>query len=615
MGRENQLICTRRSDSSIYDCRRASEKGSERSKSKGTKIKSRAYRFARAVDSVISPKNQQKAVYYSQYGLLLNPVTALAGCDSFGPGIKERDGGQEDGRIKDIRSVDTTHCSIDNAPQLKGKMTISPDQTYPYSKGQKVYFACLLSEIVFCDGTNAKQDPARLNGILISPSGIKSSLIKNSHSIFTAYNLFESGKKQYTLEFWDSNFGNGAMKSKVSIIVDVRQSPDAGVPDATIPDSIKPDTNPYYCRKIEWTVVDSKTGPGESMAMDNLGNMYITVSDSSGVTWVNSFDSSGHLIGHKSTGMNIMMQSGGLSVDKSQNLIITGTIYNGPKLNLDILTAKFDKNLTLKWKDVFDGKQNQLNDYDQGFASAVDTSGNIYVTGYVNDDNSGYDAWVRKFDTNGKILWSNTLGLTSSNDFGYGIALDASGKKVYVVGEVSTSAQGSDILLGQLAASTGKTLLSTPVTYNNTTINGNDMANAVAVDGSGNAYVVGTETVSSNNKDNVLLKFDSSGKLVGKTALMSISGYGNNDEVNSVKLDSSGNIYVAGSVATLTTSFFVESLYPSLKLRWIDYDQSHRFGKAIVSDSKGNITVTGGGSQTSTSSPFLLRQYSQKNCP
>jgi len=84
-------------------------------------------------------------------------------------------------------------------------------------------------------------------------------------------------------------------------------------------------------------------------------------------------------------------------------------------------------------------------------AVAVDHLGNTYITGNFAGSvdfgggpltNAGiYDVFLAKFDINGNHLWSRSFGSTSS-DYGYSIAVDASGN-VFLAGRF-----GADINFG-----------------------------------------------------------------------------------------------------------------------------------------------------------------------
>src|SRR5436309_965995 len=88
--------------------------------------------------------------------------------------------------------------------------------------------------------------------------------------------------------------------------------------------------------------------------------------------------------------------------------------------------------------------------FDEGFGIAVDTSGNTYVTGDTDSNNfpktagafqpnlhGDFDAFVTKLNPTGSALVYSTYLGGSSNDFGGGIAVDASGN-AYVAGATAS---------------------------------------------------------------------------------------------------------------------------------------------------------------------------------
>ena len=93
----------------------------------------------------------------------------------------------------------------------------------------------------------------------------------------------------------------------------------------------------------------------------------------------------------------------------------------------------------------------QASETTYAMGTAMDSSGNVYVTGYTNTcgvslvgvsggqtkTTTNQDAYVAKYDTNGVLQWGQILGGTG-NEYGYGIASDANGN-VYVTGDTQTS--------------------------------------------------------------------------------------------------------------------------------------------------------------------------------
>jgi len=80
---------------------------------------------------------------------------------------------------------------------------------------------------------------------------------------------------------------------------------------------------------------------------------------------------------------------------------------------------------------------------DNGYAIAVDSSGNVYVAGYSSESwgtpvrafsGGSYDGFVAKLDSSGNLLWNTFLG-SNGADIVFSIAVDSSGSNVYASGE------------------------------------------------------------------------------------------------------------------------------------------------------------------------------------
>ena len=76
---------------------------------------------------------------------------------------------------------------------------------------------------------------------------------------------------------------------------------------------------------------------------------------------------------------------------------------------------------------------------DVGRGIAVDVNGNVYVTGQANTTTAAY-VFIAKYDTTGVIQWKRSLDTASQPDVGYGIAVDGSGN-VYVTGQASQTTE------------------------------------------------------------------------------------------------------------------------------------------------------------------------------
>lgn len=95
-----------------------------------------------------------------------------------------------------------------------------------------------------------------------------------------------------------------------------------------------------------------------------------------------------------------------LAIDKSGNLLITGSRYNNsPNLNPSFLTLKYDSSGVLKWARTF-GNSDSVNALVDG---AFDNKGNEYVLGYLNL----YAYCTIKYNANGDLIWSKIYSSTN----------------------------------------------------------------------------------------------------------------------------------------------------------------------------------------------------------
>ena len=204
------------------------------------------------------------------------------------------------------------------------------------------------------------------------------------------------------------------------------------------------------------------------------------------------------------------------------------------------------------------GTQFGTSGYEEVWSMAVDAAGNLYVAGSTSGDidgsigvgiNFGFsDVFVAKFDPSGIQVASTQIGTTGS-EFDPYLALDGAGN-VYVVGYTSGAFDGytnqglSDVFLAKFNSSL---VLQGTVKQFGTT--GNDRADSIAVNGSGNVYVAGrtdgafTGNTNQGFYDVYVAKFDSSLVLQGTVKQFGTTG---RDEWAYIAFDGSGNVYVAG---------------------------------------------------------------------
>lgn len=139
--------------------------------------------------------------------------------------------------------------------------------------------------------------------------------------------------------------------------------------------------------------------------------------------------------------------------------------------------------------------------HDEILGVAVDGSGDVYVTGYTDSSFEGYanpggrDAFVRKYDAEGNVVWTRQFGSESAaggqpNDKGLDVAVDAGGS-IYVAGsttgvfEGEKSGGGNDGFVRKMD-SQGEHVWTRQFGGED-----DDTADAIAVDGDGTVFVAG----------------------------------------------------------------------------------------------------------------------------
>jgi hypothetical protein len=282
-------------------------------------------------------------------------------------------------------------------------------------------------------------------------------------------------------------------------------------------------------------------------------------------------------------GGSLADQSNGIAVDPFGNTWIAGAtssvdfpVTGSPKPvnsgGIDAFVAKLDPTGTMLLFSTYLGGAGT----DQANGIAVDSTGNAYVTGSTNSSNfptkaplqmanaGGLDVFALKLTSTGSLVYSTYIGGTS-DDSAAGIAVDTNGV-AYIAGytlsgnfptafpQQNVNHGGKDAFILKLNA-TGSAL-----TYS-TYLGGasDDLANGIAVDSSGNAYVAGStqssdfplsaafQTKYGGGGDGFVVKLNAGGLVVYSTYLGGSGG----DAANAIAVDSFGDAYIAGS----TTSF------------------------------------------------------------
>jgi hypothetical protein len=284
-----------------------------------------------------------------------------------------------------------------------------------------------------------------------------------------------------------------------------------------------------------------------------------------------------------------------ITTDSAGNVYVTG--QTGAGSESDYATAKYDPFGVERWTRTYDGPGQ---DEDVAVAIAVDSAGNVYVTGYsVGLASSETDYATIKYDPAGTLLWvARYNSPVDQPDEPAAIALDGEGN-VYVTGRSSNSGIWFDYDYATLKYSPSGAEVW--VARYNGAGDDWDQARDIAIDGSGNVYVTGTAAfdVGTAYHDYATIKYNSSGV---RQWVRFYDGAGENwDEAQSLVLDSGGNVIVTGySVGSATGYDFATIKYnPIGEELWAQRHDgpgsgvSHDIGVALAADDAGNVYVAG----------------------
>jgi hypothetical protein len=216
--------------------------------------------------------------------------------------------------------------------------------------------------------------------------------------------------------------------------------------------------------------------------------------------------------------------------------------------------------------------------YDDAYGIAVDSSGNAYVTGGTESTDfpmqnafqavrgRSYDVFITKLNPSGNALIYSTYLGGNSSDYGYAIAVDSSGN-AYVTAETASTdfptknpfqasygGGGADAIIAKLDASGSSLIYSTYLGGSDS-----DYGQGIAIDACGNAYVAGY-TVSANfptqnpfqasgsgSADAFITKLNPSGNALIYSSYL---GGSLDDQAWGIAVDSWGSAYVTGGTAS-----------------------------------------------------------------
>jgi uncharacterized delta-60 repeat protein len=363
-------------------------------------------------------------------------------------------------------------------------------------------------------------------------------------------------------------------------------------------------------------------GPGnyddyaKAMVVDDSGNVYVTghsYGSSSHYDYATmKYDSDGieQWVARYNGPGNYHDTPKAIAVDTYGNVYVTGYSY-GDGTNTDYATIKYNSDGIEQWVARYNGPGNEN---DLVFAMAVDSFNNVYVTGESYDDNSSLDYKTIKYDENGRQLWVATYnGPGNYNDSAKAIAIDVFGN-VYVTGYSYGGPETREDYATVKYNSSGRQLwVARYAGPSDQPHSQYDVANAITVDALSCVYVTGYSDGGDTSYDYATIKYDSDGK---ELWVARYNGSGNKyDYAHAIALDSSGCVYVTGySDNRSTRQDYATIKYDSSgnQLWAATYNgpaNNNDRASSIVVDSSDNVYVTGYSQDWDTSIDYATIMY------
>jgi len=368
---------------------------------------------------------------------------------------------------------------------------------------------------------------------------------------------------------------------------------------------------------VQWGTSDSDSG--RSVAIDSLGNIYVsgsTIGSMDGNTnsggqdiFLSKFSTDGTKLWTKQLGTSDGDFGRTVAIDGSDNIYLTGFTYGSFDGNInsggaDIFLIKFNSEGTNLWI-----KQFGTSEDDECKYAAVDSSGNIYVSGSTYGSLDGAanrgdeDAFLTKFSADGTKLWTRQWG-TVRWDSGNSIEIDG-GNNIYVAGIIGKLSDddaqngNSEILLTKFASDGTELFRKQWGTYNWA------MGNSIAVDAGGNIHITGRAygsldgNTAIGNDDVFLTKLSADGTKLWTKQFGTVE----DDSGYSVAVDTLGNVYVTGQMNSLFVDMFntehdfflAKFASDGAEIRIEQWANStDELGAFVAIDSSDNVYVAGG---------------------